>query len=719
MESSLSLMLTRTYAYHEDGTASPSETLRGAPLASPPPLHSSESTFVIHNTQSPGPCSSSKKENNVPYNGVFDEGYCYYLYSQLSDEINNQSKKDLTNGCGQTPKKKSKRFYNTCNKKSKSKSKWVSKFWPPKRNSNSNNNNNNNNDNSQKPSRLQSSLPLPLPLSASSTITETPARHHPHKNTQNFLKSVPKIFNPHSPNYKWVILALSAILQMVYLSPIIGSSIYLDHFLNTMFKNHTGGSATATKLSWIFNVTTFINLGNTWSGIVLSKKYGYRICTTIGCTIVIIGMVATSFSTSAIWKLVLTQGVIYGFGASMLYAPTILLPAKYFPGSSQGIAFGIALSANNIGGIWLSPLVNFLLVRLGYGWTMRIMACMVTVVAIICVPFLIAPENMDNNTGLSNVQEDIKTFDSSGYTNSNNNNNNNNNNNSNSINHNNQSRRSGVFIVAANDIYEDLGYYDKENTNKNWGSRCIQLLRQAIKSSAAVPIILLSFLAPLASFGPNLYLGTSATSIGLSNSTASLLNTLYNVCGVVGNIGSGFLCDKIGAAPALFICLAVSCISTFTFWLPANSLSALVIFSVFLGMFGANYDNAIPPLLGYMFGDDGVDMLMPVITLIFGISGLIGTYITSVIYDSLDHQGRFWYTIIITGCFYSLASMVCLLVWVLIRRQVSKECRIVDDDDDGSIIGRGCGDDRTLQFPQDHYCQQPAVHYGHYPYLVL
>ena len=61
---------------------------------------------------------------------------------------------------------------------------------------------------------------------------------------------------------------------------------------------------------------------------------------------------------------------------------------------------------------------------------------------------------------------------------------------------------------------------------------------------------------------------------------------------------------------------------------------------------------------------------MPVMTFVFGLAGLVGASNISLIYDNLDHQRRFWYTIIVTGAFYALATLVCLVVLFLQRRRI-------------------------------------------------
>ena len=58
-----------------------------------------------------------------------------------------------------------------------------------------------------------------------------------------------------------------------------------------------------------------------------------------GLAIMIIGLVASSFATR-VSHLILTQGVLYAIGGSMLYTPTIIFLDEWFI-ARKGLAFGV------------------------------------------------------------------------------------------------------------------------------------------------------------------------------------------------------------------------------------------------------------------------------------------------------------------------------------------------------------------------------------------
>jgi MFS family permease len=84
---------------------------------------------------------------------------------------------------------------------------------------------------------------------------------------------------------------------------------------------------------------------------------------------------------SQTWHFVLTQGLIYGVGSSMLYFPLISVAPEYFD-RRRGAAMGFILSAAGVGGVVYSLLISVLLDKVGVGWTLRTMAAMNLVLAL-------------------------------------------------------------------------------------------------------------------------------------------------------------------------------------------------------------------------------------------------------------------------------------------------------------------------------------------------
>lgn len=76
-----------------------------------------------------------------------------------------------------------------------------------------------------------------------------------------------------------------------------------------------------------------------------------RHCAVLGLVIMIIGLVASSFATR-VSHLILTQGILYAIGGSMLYTPTIIFLDEWFI-ARKGFAFGVMWAGTGI-----DPLVS-------------------------------------------------------------------------------------------------------------------------------------------------------------------------------------------------------------------------------------------------------------------------------------------------------------------------------------------------------------------------
>ena len=73
------------------------------------------------------------------------------------------------------------------------------------------------------------------------------------------------------------------------------------------------------------------------------------------------------------WHLLLTQGLIYGVGSSLLYFPLVSVAPEYFD-RRRGSAMGLVLSAAGVAGLAYSLVLSVLLDRVGVRWCLRFMA---------------------------------------------------------------------------------------------------------------------------------------------------------------------------------------------------------------------------------------------------------------------------------------------------------------------------------------------------------
>jgi len=90
-----------------------------------------------------------------------------------------------------------------------------------------------------------------------------------------------------------------------------------------------------------------------------------------GLFLQLLGVFMTSISTKY-WQLFLAQGVCTGIGNGMQFSPTMSLISTYFT-TNRSLAIAIAASGTATGGMLFPGLVEALLPRIGFAWTIRVL----------------------------------------------------------------------------------------------------------------------------------------------------------------------------------------------------------------------------------------------------------------------------------------------------------------------------------------------------------
>ncbi|KAJ4386556.1 hypothetical protein N0V93_009454 [Gnomoniopsis smithogilvyi] len=125
-------------------------------------------------------------------------------------------------------------------------------------------------------------------------------------------------------------------------------------------------------VGWIFSIYTFVVF---FLGLYIGPtfdKYGPRWIVMGGTVAVVAGMMLMSISTE-LWHFILSFGIVTGLGCSLLFTPSFAAPGHFFM-RRRGVATGIAATGGSIGGIIFPLMLESLLPRLGWGWSIRILA---------------------------------------------------------------------------------------------------------------------------------------------------------------------------------------------------------------------------------------------------------------------------------------------------------------------------------------------------------
>ncbi|KAI1781346.1 MFS general substrate transporter [Hypoxylon cercidicola] len=139
--------------------------------------------------------------------------------------------------------------------------------------------------------------------------------------------------------------------------------------------------AESSTVSWIGTVQIFtLLLVGTISG--RASDAGLVHEAVLGGTILIVlGMFMTSLATEY-YQLFLAQGICIGLGMGILYIPGLSVPSSYFK-ARKPLAVAIIASGAGSGGLVYPAMVQQLLPRVGFGWTIRSMAFVTLFVSIL------------------------------------------------------------------------------------------------------------------------------------------------------------------------------------------------------------------------------------------------------------------------------------------------------------------------------------------------
>lgn len=138
---------------------------------------------------------------------------------------------------------------------------------------------------------------------------------------------------------------------------------------------------TPSAISWVGSVQIFLLFFvGTFSG--RATDYGlFRITFIVGSIFQLLGIFMTSLSTKY-WHLFLAQGILTGLGNGLIFCPTISMVSTYFS-KKKSLALGLVASGTATGGLVFPVIVQQLLPKIGFPWTLRIMGFVM--LAIVCV----------------------------------------------------------------------------------------------------------------------------------------------------------------------------------------------------------------------------------------------------------------------------------------------------------------------------------------------
>lgn len=157
---------------------------------------------------------------------------------------------------------------------------------------------------------------------------------------------------------RWGIVAAALLLQFS-----IGA-VYAWSVFGKALQSEDGFGLTKVEASLPFTVTIAMIFIGTFLGGRWQDRAGPRPVALTGGVIYAVGIILASFVRSAdqLWLLILSYGVISGFGLGLAYIVPIAMLLKWFP-DKRGLITGLAVGGFGFGAVLTSPVANELIER--------------------------------------------------------------------------------------------------------------------------------------------------------------------------------------------------------------------------------------------------------------------------------------------------------------------------------------------------------------------
>lgn len=124
-------------------------------------------------------------------------------------------------------------------------------------------------------------------------------------------------------------------------------------------------------ISWVGTVASYLLIvTGVISGPLFDLGY-YRAMLFGGAAASTFGTMMLSLSTQY-YQIILSQGILMGFGCGVLYIPGLALVSRSFT-KRRAMALGIVTCGAPVGGIIYTIIFNSCIDSLGFGWTVRVM----------------------------------------------------------------------------------------------------------------------------------------------------------------------------------------------------------------------------------------------------------------------------------------------------------------------------------------------------------
>ncbi|OLY78946.1 putative transporter MCH2 [Smittium mucronatum] len=172
------------------------------------------------------------------------------------------------------------------------------------------------------------------------------------------------VIPPPDEGYAWVIMIACLFNLLLAFGSFNAFGVFQTYYLEVLFVDES-----ANYIAWISTVCGVFTFVGGLAATPIVRKVGLKYSSLIGTLICVIGLLLASFS-SQVWQLIITQGLLFGFGSSIIINVSLTVPALWFD-KYRALAYGIVASGGGFGGIILIPIVNKVISASNIHWAFR------------------------------------------------------------------------------------------------------------------------------------------------------------------------------------------------------------------------------------------------------------------------------------------------------------------------------------------------------------
>lgn len=170
---------------------------------------------------------------------------------------------------------------------------------------------------------------------------------------------------PPDGGWGWVVVAASFMVNLIADGITFSFGVIFVEFVKYFGEGKS-------KTAWIGSLFMAMPLLSGPIASFLTDRYGCRKVSIVGSILATTGFVISSFANS-MWIIILTFGVISGFGLSLCFVAAVVIVAYYFD-KKRSFATGLSVCGSGIGTFIFAPVTQYLLAEYGWRGTTLILA---------------------------------------------------------------------------------------------------------------------------------------------------------------------------------------------------------------------------------------------------------------------------------------------------------------------------------------------------------